>query len=112
MVLYQKNLIPTPTPQIAAEKYLNAYVTQNWVIVKKLCSDPNFNEKIAQNYGFTNYGIVGSRSDPDLNRYHFYIGFVDKNGKIMNHKANSENTLEIDLVKNKQGNWLVQTWQF
>jgi hypothetical protein len=118
LVLYQKKLnrqnppISTPTPQIAAEKYLNAYITQDWPTVKKLCSDPNFNQDIAQNYNFVGYGIAGWRVDSDPNRYHFYIGFTDKNGKRLNHKANSEDTLEIDLVKNKQGNWLVSTWQF
>ena len=112
LVLYQKNLIPTPTPRTAAEKYLSAYVAQDWETVKKLCSDSNFDENIVQNYEFVSYGIIGSRRDSDPNRYHFYIGFTDKNGKRWNHKANSENTLEIDLVKNQQENWLVETWQF
>jgi len=95
-----------------AKKYLDAYVSQDWITAKQLNKDPEFDERIAQSYGFTKYTITGHKIDANPNYYHVYITFTDKDGKTHSQAPNSSGPLEVYLTKTKTGEWKALTWYF
>ncbi len=99
-------------PLEVAKKYLNAYVSKDWVTAKKLSGDNSFDENLAMSYGFTKYEITGSKPDNKQNYFHVYVKFTDQSGKVFDKAPYSTESLEVLMFKDSTGKWSALTWYF
>jgi hypothetical protein len=98
-------------PVEVARKYLDAYVSGDWVTAKSLSGDNTFDENVANGYGFTKYEILDS-SPGENNYYHIYVRFTDNLGNMYDKAPHSNSPLEVLMHKNNDGNWQALTWYF
>lgn len=97
-------------PLTVAKAYLDAYMSKDWQKAAELCSDVNFDSKIAEGYNLTRYEIVNSKADSNLNNYHVYIRLFDNQGKRFEKVLG--NPLEVLMIKDESGKWKAMTWYF
>jgi len=88
------------SPLSAAKRYLNAYVSKDWETVKSMCADKEFNENIAESYGYSSYEIISSEPDTDPNYYHVFISLTDEYGT---HTSIHNQPLEVLLNDSHTG---------